>query len=69
MWKDEEGTVNSKIANAIFYVVERNDGYIFIQRYLPRNYGTTTYRQLATFNDSVKAVEYLDALREQQSAG
>lgn len=31
----------------MFYLIERSDGYIFIQRYIPQSYTHTTYKVLA----------------------
>lgn len=31
----------------MFYLIERNDGHIFIQRYIPQSYTDTTYKVLA----------------------
>lgn len=31
----------------MFYLIKRNDGYIFLQRYIPSNYGTVTFEVLA----------------------
>jgi hypothetical protein len=31
----------------MFYLIRRDDGYIFLQRYIPRNYSTVTFEVLA----------------------
>lgn len=41
-----------------FYVILRNDGYVFIQRYVPRDYGTVTFKELARFDNVTAAVRF-----------
>ena len=31
----------------MFYLIERNDGYVFLQRYIPRDYSKVTFKVIA----------------------
>jgi hypothetical protein len=46
-----------------FYVIRRNDGHIFIQRYVPRDYKTSfevcSYEKLAAFETAQEAHDFI----------
>jgi hypothetical protein len=51
------------MATEMFYVIERNDGYVFIQRYIPSNYADVTFKEKSKHGDVRDAVAAVEALR------
>lgn len=49
--------------DTIFYVIERNDGYVFIQRYIPSDYGDITFVVLAKFPNPQDASDFAKRIR------
>lgn len=47
----------------MLYIIRRNDGFMFMQRYVPRDYntadGAVTYERIATFQATVSAVNFM----------
>jgi hypothetical protein len=48
------------VAAEKFFVVRRSDGYIFIQRYVPRDYAETKFVSLGQFDSAEAAVNFLN---------
>jgi hypothetical protein len=55
--------------NHSFYVLRRNDGYVFIQRYIPRDYQTlvekVSFEKLVEFDTWQEAYDFAEKTRQE----